>query len=525
MPEVSFYRKYRPQNFNNLVGQDHIRSTILNALLEGHPAHAYLFCGPRGTGKTSTARLVAKALNCLKLDEHGEPCDECDLCTTIRDGTLIDLVEIDAASNRGIDEIRELKDKINFAPTRAKNKVYIIDEVHMLTKEAFNALLKTLEEPPEHVYFILATTEAHKVPETIISRCQRFDFKRISQKTLVTRLMYIAQLENIEVEPDAVDAIARTSEGGLRDAIGLLEQLTIDGKLTFERVRDVLGISGNSAFEALFGHLQGKNMQLALLEIHNLYAEGIDLVQFTKDFLEFLREKLMEATEADNLEEIRDLIRIINHFQGAYDKLKTATIPQLPLEIAILEASLAPFPHQPVVDTAPQRNQERAPEKTENTVQTITNEPRVHSAIKKTISEQEASVEYEKIPLTISHVKENWPRVIERIKTPFVKQSLKEGQPILVENDQITIEFKSNFHKEKIDSAENKLEIENVIRDIFEKPAKINYSVRKVELSSSGSAVNETNPEDSENKQNDPPSGLTKAALDMFGGELVNDEK
>lgn len=162
MPEVSFYRKYRPQNFNNLVGQDHIRSTILNALTEGHPAHAYLFCGPRGTGKTSTARLVAKALNCLKLNENGEPCDECDMCTTIRDGTLIDLIEIDAASNRGIDEIRELKDKINFAPTRAKNKVYIIDEVHMLTKEAFNALLKTLEEPPEHVYFILATTELTK---------------------------------------------------------------------------------------------------------------------------------------------------------------------------------------------------------------------------------------------------------------------------------------------------------------------------------------------------------------------------
>jgi len=522
MPEVSFYRKYRPQNFNNLVGQDHIRSTILNALLEGHPAHAYLFCGPRGTGKTSTARLVAKALNCLKLDEHGEPCDECDLCVTIREGTLIDLVEIDAASNRGIDEIRDLKDKINFAPTRAKNKVYIIDEVHMLTKEAFNALLKTLEEPPENVYFILATTEAHKVPETIISRCQRFDFKRITQKTLVTRLMYIAQLENIEVEPDAIDAIARTSEGGLRDAIGLLEQLTIDGKLTFERVRDVLGISGRTAFEALFGHLAGKNIQSALLEIHNLYAEGSDLVQFTKDFLEFLREKLMEATESDNLDEIRELIRTINHFQNAYDKLKTATIPQLPLEIAILEASLAPFPPHINPDAVQEPKKSSATEKSVKTEENLISEPRAHSTLKKTISEQEVVSNEEKVPLTISHVKENWPRVIERIKTPFVKLSLKEGLPVLVENSQIVIEFKSNFHKEKINSAEIKQEIENVIREIFEEPAKIVYAVRKVELSSSGSGASEMIPG---NAVNEPASDLAKQALEMFGGELVEDEK
>ena len=489
----------------------------MNALMEGHPAHAYLFCGPRGTGKTSTARLVAKALNCLKLDEHGEPCDECDLCTTIREGTLIDLVEIDAASNRGIDEIRDLKDKINFAPTRAKNKVYIIDEVHMLTKEAFNALLKTLEEPPEHVYFILATTEAHKVPETIISRCQRFDFKRITQKTLVTRLMYIAQLENIEVEPDAVDAIARTSEGGLRDAIGLLEQLTMDGKLTFERVRDVLGISGRTAFEALFGHLQTKNIQSALLEIHNLYAEGMDLVQFTKDFLEYLREKLMEATEGNSVEEIHNLLRTINHFHNAYDKLKTATIPQLPLEIAILEATMAPMvvthsevqPHEETVKPNMKVNTHPTP---------IITETRTHSALKKPISEQEVVSNEDKIPLTISHVKENWPRVIERVKTPFVKQSLKEGMPILVENSEIVIEFKSNFHKDKVDSAEIKQEIENVIREIFDEPAKINYSVRKVELSPNGSATPET-------ALNQPASDLAKKALEMFGGELVEEGK
>ena len=240
---MSLYRKYRPQTFAHLVGQDHVSQTLLSALRLGRVSHAYLFTGPRGTGKTSTARLVAKALNCL--DESSvEPCNACEICMEIADGRLIDIIEIDAASNRGIDEMRDLREKIHFAPTRAKLKVYIIDEVHMLTKEAFNALLKTLEEPPEHVYFVLATTEVHKIPETILSRCQRFDFQRIPVKVLVDRLSFIAQEEKIEVEEKALEMIAHHAEGGLRDAIGLLEQMAADGSLTVERVSTVLGIGG-----------------------------------------------------------------------------------------------------------------------------------------------------------------------------------------------------------------------------------------------------------------------------------------
>ena len=205
---MSLYQKYRPQEFDSLAGQEHVKKTLQQALRKNVVSHAYLFCGPRGTGKTTTARLIAKALNCPNFDaETAEPCNKCDICESISNSSLIDVIEIDAASNRGIDEIRELKETIRFAPTLVKNKVYIIDEVHMLTNEAFNALLKTIEEPPENVFFILATTESHKVPETIMSRCQRFDFKRINHQALVDRLEFICQTEGLDFEREALESV------------------------------------------------------------------------------------------------------------------------------------------------------------------------------------------------------------------------------------------------------------------------------------------------------------------------------
>ncbi len=517
MSEVSFYRKYRPQNFNNLVGQDHIKTTLLNALKEGHPAHAYLFCGPRGTGKTSTARLLAKAINCTNLSEEGEPCDKCEMCETIKAGNLIDLIEIDAASNRGIDEIRDLKDKINFAPTRAKNKIYIIDEVHMLTKEAFNALLKTLEEPPSHVFFVLATTESHKVPETIISRCQRFDFKRITKKTIATRLMYIAQMEGIEAEESAVESIAHTAEGGLRDAIGLLEQLTTDGKLEFDRVRDVLGISGITVLETFYKHLKNNDTNAALAVIQDLYAQGSDLVQFAKDFLEHLRLEMLKSVENGNKAEVNYALNTADIFQDAYNKLKITTIPQLPLEMATIKTTM----HSGATEGS---SMERAaPAASEAVIP----QPAVreHSAIKPNISEQEPEKPTEKIPLTISYVKENWPRVLELIKTPFVRMSFKAGKPIQVENGEILIEFSSKFHAEKVDTAENKIEIETAIAQVFEEPAKVNYTVSEVQLSAAAPEPEEEAEEpDSEfAPQEEQKPDTTHAALDIFGGELIED--
>jgi DNA polymerase-3 subunit gamma/tau len=513
MEKVSLYRKYRPQNFKNLVGQDHIRTTLANAVKSGHPAHAYLFCGPRGTGKTSTARLLAKPLNCLNLSEEGEPCDNCEMCTAIREGQLIDLIEIDAASNRGIDEIRELKDKINFAPTRAKNKIYIIDEVHMLTKEAFNALLKTLEEPPAHVFFVLATTEAHKVPETIISRCQRFDFKRISQKAIATRLMYIAQLEKIEVEEEAIQAIAHSAEGGLRDAIGLFEQLILNGKLTFERTKEILGITGESALENLYKFIQTKDNQSALIEIQELYAQGIDLVQFTKDFLELLRNKMIKATQNNNIQEIKFLLKIINNFQTAYEKLKTASIPQLPLEIAVIESS---FKIEEKI--MPQKIESQTKPSIPQSAKTDNTSIRRHGNIKN-ISEEERSQPIEKMPLTISYVKENWPRIIDLVKTPFVKLSLKEGKPISVENKEVTIEFTSNFHKDKIDTAEIKHEIENAFEQIFIEKANVIYTVRKIDFT-----LKQNDEDEKKTDQEKNSNSIANEALEIFGGELIEEE-
>lgn len=503
MSKTSLYRKYRPQNFKNLVGQDHIRTTLLNALKSNHVSHAYLFCGPRGTGKTSTARLLSKALNCLAPQEDGEPCDKCEMCDSIREGNLIDLIEIDAASNRGIDEIRDLKDKINFAPTRGKNKIYIIDEVHMLTKEAFNALLKTLEEPPEHVYFILATTESHKVPETIISRCQRFDFKRITSKAIATRLMYIAQIEETESEPEAIEAIARAAEGGLRDAIGYMEQLTVEKKLSLKRVKEVLGISGQSALESLFAYLESKNTKQALNEIQNLYAEGVDLMQFAKDFLELMRDKLLSAIEQGDSNRTGYMLDIIEYFQTAYQKLKTSVIPQLPLEIAVVQSTAVQKTQKEVLHTPPEAKPQVTPEAIEE---------RSHQPVKQTqknISEQEPALPREKVPLTISYVKENWPRVIELVKTPFAKLSLKEGKPVKAEDGRITIEFASNFHKDKVDSTEIKMEIESALAKIFEDSAKVDYRVRKVDLAPV--------------KQEEQEPDLTSAALEVFGGELIED--
>ncbi len=241
---MSLYQKYRPKDFDNLVGQQFIRKALTSALQNDKTVGAYLFCGSRGTGKTSVARIFAKAVNCLDLKKNGNPCDTCQNCLAFNDGTMMDIVEIDGASNNGVDHIRELIDKAWFQPSYGKFKIYIIDEVHMLSKPAFNALLKTLEEPPEHVKFILATTEFDKVLETIVSRSQRYDFRKISEADIVTRLQWIADQESISTDLLALQLIAQLARGGLRDAISLFEQYSVGGKLSYEFIRDNLSIVG-----------------------------------------------------------------------------------------------------------------------------------------------------------------------------------------------------------------------------------------------------------------------------------------
>lgn len=493
--KIAFYRKYRPQGFDHLVGQEHIRMTLLNAIKSGSLSHAYLFCGPRGTGKTTAARLLAKALNCLSPRENDEPCEKCDMCLDIAEGRLIDVSEIDAASNRGIDEIRDLKEKIQFAPTRAKNKVYIIDEVHMLTSPAFNALLKTLEEPPSHTYFILATTEVHKIPETIISRCQRFDFKRIDKKTVMTRLLYIAQKENIEIEDAAIEVIAKSCEGGMRDAIGLLEQLAFNGKLTYQHVRENLGLAGHKTIEGLFEAFISCNVQTALELIRETYREGYDLSELNREILEFLREKMLESVREEDSQKTSLIVSMIEILEDAREKLRGSIIPELALEIAAIKICKIDSREEKVES---RKEEMPAPQKIET-------RKKEDVGIKMIPAEEAPKItsEIEKNPLTISYVKELWPRILDQFKGATLKRSAREAEIGKVEDNTLFLLFKTNFHFEKLNTTENKALIEKTLSMFFIDPVKVNLELKKLEEGA--------------------PANDVDKAMEIFGGELIED--
>lgn len=301
-------RKWRPMRFEDVVGQEHVTRTIRNALEKGKLGHGFIFAGPRGVGKTTTARLLAKAVNC-KNGKPGEPCNQCDSCQAINAGQHLDVIEIDGASNRGIDEIRNLRENIRFAPSSASYKVYIIDEIHMLSKEAFNALLKTLEEPPAHAIFIFATTEIHKVPLTILSRCQRFDFKRISTRDITRQLEKIAQNEGIKIESEALQLIARKSDGGMRDATSILDQISAfsDGEITVQQVQDTIGVLGEDVFFEYTDLMVQKDNAAILQYAANLIEKGIDILHYLDGLELHLRNLLVaRVSENDHLLELSD---------------------------------------------------------------------------------------------------------------------------------------------------------------------------------------------------------------------------
>ncbi len=353
------YRKYRPKNFNQIVAQEHIVKTLTNALSLKRVAHAYLFTGQRGTGKTTIARLLAKAVNCQNPQKF-EPCNKCAACREINQSRSLDLIEIDAASNRGIDEIRELREGIKFSPNQLKYKVFIIDEVHQLTREAFNALLKTLEEPPAHAIFILATTESHKVPQTIISRCQRFDFYKLPLEKIVARLSWIAKQEKINIEKAALELVALNADGSIRDAESLLGQIMSmgDKDITLKEVQAILGVTDIKAVADMANYLTEKNNSQAIFHINQLVNQGYDLFQFSKSLINYLRKMLILKVDP-NLSKLiaaeltkeqidgmtnqgrelsqQELVKIIHLFIQASNEIKGADFPQLPLELAVVE--------------------------------------------------------------------------------------------------------------------------------------------------------------------------------------------
>ena len=371
------YRKWRPPRFTDIVGQGPITQTLINAVANERTSHAYLFCGPRGTGKTSTARVLAKALNCtMRPPGVGDPCGACNNCRAVDNGSFIDIIEVDAASNRGIDEMRDLREKVRFAPTVGRNKVYIIDEAHQLTEAAVNAFLKTLEEPPPHSVFILATTEPDKLLATITSRCQRFDFRRISPQDVAERLSEIAREEGVDASMEVMRTIARASGGSLRDATNLLDQLitSFGNHLTVEQVQELLGIGGEESALALAKHILTGNTTEALTVINAVASEGSDLRPLHRMTLEFLRAALLMksgvASSVDDLSKeaqsqlsfvagsvsLEHIMRSLRVFSQA--SLRFDQPSPLPLELAAIELSIEPAQPAPmVVATAPQPQQ------------------------------------------------------------------------------------------------------------------------------------------------------------------------
>lgn len=363
------YRKYRPQTFSDVIGQEHVTKTIANEIKSGQAAHAYLFSGPRGCGKTTTARIIAKAVNCLNREQDsGEPCNQCANCAEIILGRAIDLIEIDAASHRGIDDIRELREGIKFAPNKLKYKVFIIDECHQLSKDAANALLKTLEEPPPHAIFVLATTELHKILPTIMSRCQRFDFRKLSLPELMDRLNKLAENEKIKIDKAALELIALSSGGSARDAESLLGQILILAKdkktaIAAADIRQLLGITETKAAADLTELIAQKNAAKAVAFLNDVAERGYDVAEYGKSLLSYLRHALVLAivgpknAKNDNFmfpgftDEEFEILRtqtltmgeakikkVIEVFLEAQSKIRYSPIPQLPLEIALVES-------------------------------------------------------------------------------------------------------------------------------------------------------------------------------------------
>ena len=349
------YRKYRPRVFADVYGQDHVTSTLKNEIKEGRISHAYLFTGSRGTGKTTCAKILAKAVNCPNAVD-GEPCNACEICKGLDSGTIYDVVEIDAASNNGVDNIRDLREEVNYTPTRGKYRVYIIDEVHMLSTGAFNALLKTLEEPPAHVIFILATTEVHKLPATILSRCQRFDFKRIQPETMAVRLQQVAGLEGMELAPDAATLIARIADGALRDGLSILDQCAGRSKqITAQLVSEVAGLAGREALYRLSDAVLARDSSAAVEELAQLHENSYDMERLCVEMINHFRNFMMVKTvkksreliictddEYKHIEEsagqftLAQILRGLDLFQSTLVKIKGGATPRIEMEMAFV---------------------------------------------------------------------------------------------------------------------------------------------------------------------------------------------
>ncbi len=536
----TLYRKYRPKNFANIVGQKHIVTTLSNSIKNNRISHAYLFTGPRGTGKTSIARLFAKAINCTERDNFSIA-DEV-TCKAFSDGSAVDLIEIDAASHTGVDNIRELRETITLTPTSAPFKVYIIDEVHMLSTGAFNALLKTLEEPPAHAIFVLATTEIHKVPATIISRCQRYDFSHISISDIITKLKFILNSENIDFEEEALEMIAISSNGGLRDAESLLAQTLsfINSSLTKEAVSKVLGITSQEQVISFIEQITLNNTEQAIKIVNEVAIKGYNLEIFLTSILTSLRALLLYSLNPkENVEiyiklltsekeilrniakntESNKIIKAIEELEDAKIKITSSVIPQLPIEIAIVKILAANFKIDVITEPITTKIEKRVNKKDlplknkeidKNLVTNFnTSEEMQNSPIQKTNIQIQQSTEKQ---ITLDFIKNNWSKLIDCTKKDNISISslLTQAYATKLEGNQLILAVRYQLHKDKLLENKNKLTIEKAFATIISVPIMIDVIVVSEEKFHSLS-----------------PSELLSRAADIMGGTHIipdNDE-